>query len=790
MRIHVSGTREHWKWQEIVIEGTSEVQADVAATITWLTAAIRFSDCKRLSESRSSIVLQAAEKELCFRVEFLPLQEVASQESCWHQLFTCMAVAVDYPVKIRHLGRGLDINYELMTNVARTNLVTERDRGLVLRGFQFMLVPIKLLDHGKDDHDGIQALQWHVLQSSENENENDFFEGFSGAKPITSDWLRCKSRREFKQLASRRAFLGSWDKFKINIATKVQDYSNPAGTRIKSKAKAAGRPIALSTVGGNLGGSGGGASGGANLVAAIGERNVVAELSLSKRILSNLETMKAKNLVLYDTETRRAWMLPYPSVLLHLVHLKDKLDERQESSIELPYADVVEGDGVDGPKACDAAYSAMKPLISMLKDNSDNVKSRPESLSSPGTDVSNQIARAKILQEHLEDLCTWLDEADKEHRKSRNKAMDVTHKKVYGFEFKEIARRNFQFKEQRLHYTSGGWSVLRRDAGVIFCGNIGNAISPMISTPPHVCEKWTELPIGKDYLVAPLCCLSTSNEAQPSNCDPSNNEQSSKTDSCFTIWTSDQRMEWEVTSDHFLPCEDPREEHHIKGCQRTARMRTRRNRPGSKPLVHDFRDHMDAAIIFGRPGRATRLKKVMKSSLGAVKKQIRREKAKTHPTTLERFHGSAQSLAHIHENKGTEYEAVRGADNHPASPGRPVSPKYETRVSNLSEGLRKTRLRDSPPESVLPPIPGAHQQPELSEVVQRPERPPHDPTLSTTSGDDLHNRSRDGVDTLGTSPGTSAPGDSLYKVPKEQDAEPEAELEGIGSWAKGAAAVG
>ena len=686
----------------ISAEGNLDFQADVASTLTWLAASIRYSETKDLSESRSSIIFQYVGNEPVFAIKSLPLAEVVQKESCWHQLFTYSVVAVNYPIAARKKGLGLEINYELMTILARAKLVAERDHGFIVRGLQFILVPTKLLDHGEDDCNGMQAVQWHVISTS-GEKQTTFVAADSSKKPITPSCLKCRSREEFTQITSRRAFLGFWSKIKINIGTEDQDYPNPAGTELKSTAREGGRPIGFSALGSNVGGDAHGVSGAFNASVAIGERNVAAQLSLSTSVLSNLETRKSENLVLYDTETRRAWMLPFPSVLLHLVRLREKLFEPREPDIKLPFAEIIHDNETEASNACESAYRAIKPLISMLKENTANPKTKPES--QPFQQIERLIKIAEVLQDHLEQLFIWLDQAQENQLKSRNKAMDFTHKKIYGIEFKEVARGQFRYKEQRLHHTSGGWSALRRDSGVIFCGNIGNAISPMLSEDQQLCSKWTELPRRKDYLVAPLRCLQTSNEAQscdlPRSLDES--ERSSR-DSFFTVETGDRKKEWEVTSTYFLPCENSSDESHPKICQKTARMRTRRRTLGSHAIFTDLRQHMEGAVIFGKPDRSLRVKLFLKSSKGTVAKLLEKTGlGKTMPIekkgscTPVRISNGSREIA-----LGSRLDMISSAQGNVIS--IPGSPKQPERAD--LETLMSIRTKDEIPSTASGDIPG------------------------------------------------------------------------------------
>jgi len=733
----------------------------MSATLTWLAASIRYSEAKELSGSHSSIVLLHANEGLCFQIQCLPLEKTTGQEACWHQLFACMVIATGYPIRARHQGKGLEISYRLMTAMARTNLVTERDHGLVARGLQFMLVPTKVLEHGKDDsEENKQAVQWHVLEIL-NESDRDVTEKDRSSTLLNHQWLKVKTRNEFEQLTIRRAFLGWWDKIKINIATAESKPPDPSGVVFKSSAKDAGREFYISGAGVNLGGGGHGAAGGANLTATIPDRNVSARLAMPTSVRINLETRKAKNLVIYDTDTRRAWMLPYSSVLLYIVHLLEKIHPPATEKERSPYAATFSKDAPETSKACELAYLA---IVSVLEETEDSMEVLQ--LESPSSTKPNKTktARAKRLEEHLEIILTWLAEAETQSAVTRNKAMDIRHKKVYGIEMGDLITGDFLHRERRLHRTSGGWSILRRDAGVMFCAGIGDAISPVVPDSDDLCKKWENVPVGKDYLVAPICCLSRSKQAQ--SCEPppeADDPSPPKRDDCFTIKTTDHTRdfvtkEWKVRAGNFSPCVNPKDEGHHKTCYRTTRMRIKRYRPASEENIKDFGTHMGGAVIFGRPERILQVKMRMKASWETTKQGLSRNRAtKARAAAVSTsINGAIESAQHasLANREDRDYEflsnvlpPLRGAplaeESNVASV--PPQPVHEEAGSSL------VVVSVAPPRSVPTTVPLRHEQPERADMSQAPVKAPVGSQQSTADSTGMPTIFSDGTEPHGTS---------------------------------------
>ena len=121
-----------------------------------------------------------------------------------------MVVAAGYPTPPRTHGIGLEISYNLMTGLIRAPFVVGRKDGLfTLEGPRFTCLPTKLLEHGDDDHDGVQAVQWHVLPASDALDIGSVAGGL-GERAVVPAYLKCTNIQEFEKIASGRVFLGSW----------------------------------------------------------------------------------------------------------------------------------------------------------------------------------------------------------------------------------------------------------------------------------------------------------------------------------------------------------------------------------------------------------------------------------------------------------------------------------------------------------------------------------------------------------------------------------------------------
>ena len=90
---------------KIRVEGTIEIQIEVAEILAWLTAAIRSSESKELSLSRARFIFvhySADLRKLEFEIEPKPLENLQhTTVFCWHRELMNGAVAVQFPVQER-----------------------------------------------------------------------------------------------------------------------------------------------------------------------------------------------------------------------------------------------------------------------------------------------------------------------------------------------------------------------------------------------------------------------------------------------------------------------------------------------------------------------------------------------------------------------------------------------------------------------------------------------------------------------------------------------------------------
>jgi len=603
-----------------------------------------------------------------------------------------------------------------MIGLSKSLVVTERDSGFILQGLKFTLIPVEILDYKHEEKGPQKAVQWHLEPALSGVGSAS-----SPSTPRTQlSPLKCKSLEQFDTFRSCKAFLGWCNKIGINVGTAyharyssnemdsggnlVLRYPNPKGPEITSNAKDAGRSISVSAATATLGGAGNGASGAAGIALAFGERRSAAAVNGPQDLEDNLFSKSASHIVLYDTDTRRAWMLPYLSVLLHLIHLRERATRSgAHPTMEMPLAAQWD-DKIDDPYiASQAAWNAISPYFTPDQDE--------EAESSGDLKVLSAAEKlhdktAKRLLKHLEYLVVVLREATNASVEWRKKEMALFHRsKVYGFELKEIAYNdNLLYKERKLRYTSGGWAKLKRnDMGVLFCSKLWEAIVP-IGDDDELPEHWQTLPRDLDYLAAPLSCLKDSAHAKPLHTEDSQDglEEESR-ETRFRIRVGNRGHQWDVTSRHFAcHCADKNKD----CCDHTTRISRRWRSDRESSLIDDFKDHMEGAVIFGRPKRASRVSKAIKA-------------CKVRPKSI----GSGL-ISWIKSTIFLPQDGKAGSSDHPVSPNghvilvdRPSSLAQIEIPSSRSSSISNKEVHPVPILVHLPPpaVPAVPIQPEFGE---------------------------------------------------------------------------
>lgn len=453
------------------VTGPMGLQVEIAEALCWLTATFRIS-CSP-SIAASTVILEKVGNgssrtrtkslEQDFVLTLSPLVPLQGSGLCWTPLFTNIAMAVQFPVPRRNEGVGLEIPPLLMAHLAGIVLVVEFQGGMILKGLSTALVPMKQCDDGK-------AVQWHLFHTDSRDGFLDLKDPISGEAQI--DFLKVKDPAI---LFEKRAYLGWCKHAKILLGTEESDYASlswSAPSAERSRTTLSGFSLGLSSNGLGIFGPS------ATINFAVAKYQRTRFMNIEQQLKDRLRMSLSKPTLVFDTSTRRGWLVPTTSVLIHMIHPR-----RRElgqcgpapNDAEPEFANPREGDGL-GP---------YEVLMTHLQ---------------PSSQTS--------WKETLAIFFTALDMALKEVTEPRTPARSES-SEIYGYEMLDVVRADspFRFSQRKIQKESGGWALIAQDVGyVLFCSGLGDAIVPGEGSN-RLCGQWAKVPSHCDYLSAYVPCV-------------------------------------------------------------------------------------------------------------------------------------------------------------------------------------------------------------------------------------------------------------------------------------------
>jgi hypothetical protein len=417
---------------------------------------VRESEDDQLAYSDVSISMSNSQ----LSVEQLPLEKCGDHQlegDCWKKLLNNFVIA-KMPSN-RSEGLGMEMSFGDMVTFAGVRYEIKHDKRLsALLGFSTLLIPTKRLQNG---------IQWHLevfeklemfeqLESCEHGYDHT---PFSLLKPEVDKWLEC----DVTELSKQPVFLG-WNcerEVQVQMGTSnlsTNDTQDSATEETERFALDSIEPFA--SLGFNIKG----------FVAQIGVRLIYKkqQTQFPHSEIADFGTIldsgrREESMLVYDTQSRRCWLVPKLSVLLHMAHYrKHTLNAHQE----LPKVPLAQASWDGG----NSAKTAVEGVI----DSPAQDKLRSYMMKIWG---NLGFAQAKIAQDK---------------RKKRN---------IHGVDFIEMAdpaMSGKSFRKLSLNRSAGGWQYLcRRGLWVVFASSVGEVIEP--TAPPAACRVF-RLPKDNDYL--------------------------------------------------------------------------------------------------------------------------------------------------------------------------------------------------------------------------------------------------------------------------------------------------
>jgi hypothetical protein len=312
----------------------------------------------------------------------------------------------------------------------------------------------------------------------------------------------------------------------------------------------------------------------------LGKKDVVARFSSSNTYRAKIFSASRLNVVLYDIDDRRAWLVDGANALLHLTRTQLSQKEYRDYHLardEFPYADPTQDN--------DAALNAL-----LYIGDSDALLTRETPPVGPVSSDEPKLGLKTLVLDNWEIL-----EQIQDHQievSGPGMPVQVSDRdKLEGFGFMDIAagERNIKPRIATLEHSGRAWSEFTREieAVTLIARGFGELMKPT-GKGNRLCPGWEQVPKGRDYLVARLSHLH---------------------DICERLGDADfkplelvQGLYWHQGDALFEPCDVER---CIKSCDRVqvllpdTEIRT-------KKLAAPFEGPLTGAVMFGQSDNVPR----------------------------------------------------------------------------------------------------------------------------------------------------------------------------------------
>ncbi|CAH0022661.1 unnamed protein product [Clonostachys rhizophaga] len=338
------------RWIEGRLEDYYVQVADIASQLAWVVAALKEPPSTTVSFTRARIEYLQDKESFCpyFQIAH---EDASSQllgdgeDTCWHQLFTELNVAVGFPVPERpeKMG-GVELPLPLMTTFANIGYPVAYRDGFILKGWQNALFPIRT-DSDSCLSKAVSNLQWHLFRSAK---ERLYMTEVKELKPDLRPVKAQLSQEEFinaiKQ--TKRHFLGLYESATVRIGTDDSRLDNIDHVHVDDGLKER-RLKSLVCWNRNINASAGGGFGGSSIGVSTGIRlrtkkerqlRLGVEVTMDKLIKMTL----TNSTMLYNIQTKVSWMLPQICVILYLIQAWAKQYAPANAHIHYPTFDTYE----------------------------------------------------------------------------------------------------------------------------------------------------------------------------------------------------------------------------------------------------------------------------------------------------------------------------------------------------------------------------------------------------------------------------------------------------------------
>ncbi|RYP53797.1 hypothetical protein DL769_010445 [Monosporascus sp. CRB-8-3] len=337
----------------MVVEGPKKILADVAELLGWMTSAFQTTAGGVFSSLISFGQIPTVHGSTpLFRFSVSGRESPRLSGACWLPLVRQSVIASGFEVPARAGQKGLELSFDDLIAICGIEYPVDRDEKIIFLGLSTILVPTAIFDDC--------SIQWHVIIA---ETPNRLQKALHGLDCSVSIF-HARYMRDFKydthdtynmpptsptsskgetitglaaflsRLREARHFLGWCKEVDVLLGTAAGQYDSvswTAATESKTRKTASADAFTLGT-------------GGKGIFGASYSRSYMITQNRDQRFpFANrkakyeeaLNNHKEEQIILYDPEERRGWLVPLLSVLLHIVILRLKWDDYTGP---LPYA--------------------------------------------------------------------------------------------------------------------------------------------------------------------------------------------------------------------------------------------------------------------------------------------------------------------------------------------------------------------------------------------------------------------------------------------------------------------
>jgi hypothetical protein len=348
-------------------------------------------------------------------------------------------------------GKGLEVPFELMVQLAGVEFPFHVDEGIVLVGYQTALTPIEIVD---------DCVQFHLEESTSGQINPHQLRSTQGS------WAKILDHTIFK---SMRCFVGWCESAHVNLGTSKLVERVEWSQELPQK-----RTLQLNSIG-----FGAQALSTAPLQAGLSFQTTFRFASTQLKysppeVFSALLTRTSMEVaIVYDSRDRRAWAVPKLSLLLHMAHAFARYYKLAD---HIPYAE----------PACDGGEASARVLRGL----------GDVAIAGEGKDAYS--LRRLFIGLNLNLM------------ESKLRAEQPKGHKIYGYEFMDVVTEPLGggfMKRVEIEDPGISWAdILTVVDAVVVCAGLGEAITPN-NDMKRTGTNCKSLPAGRDYLATTLSCL-------------------------------------------------------------------------------------------------------------------------------------------------------------------------------------------------------------------------------------------------------------------------------------------